>query len=300
MKLLSENFLKALQCPVCKQGSLSLQENELACNGCVARHLISDGKLCFTKTADRDIRQYEAEAATFVNRLKKLVKEWPALFVFLTYAIGSVSFFGQKPKKTIEKLYGDKASEKLVVNVGSGITKVHPAVINLDIFPFKNVDIVADAAALPFKDNSLDMLISESTLEHTLHAEEAMKEMRRVVRPGGFVYISIPFVMPFHASPNDYLRLTHEGLKKKFPDFAPRKVGALGGPASALVTFLMYFLALPFSVISEAAYNLATYFFMAILSPLRIFDLLFNFFPRSLEVSTLIYFIGEKKTAPKS
>lgn len=295
MNLLSEDFVKTLQCPICKKGSLSIREKELVCAGCSTRYAVLDGKLCFAKTADSDMRQYEAEARSFVNRLKKFVKEWPAVFVFLTYAIGSVSFLGQKPKKTIEKLYGKKAPEKLIVNVGSGITKVHPAVINLDIFPFKNVDIVADAASLPFKDNSLDMLISESTLEHTLHAEEAMKEMRRVVRPGGFVYISIPFVMPFHASPNDYSRLTHEGLKQKFYDFTPRKIGALGGPASALVTFLMYFLALPFSIISEAAYNLATYFFMVILSPLRIFDLLFNLFPRSIEVSTLIYFIGEKK-----
>ena len=296
MKSSPRGLLNVLQCPTCRKGELSLMSEQLVCSGCSARHSIIGSQLCFTKTADKDISQYEAEAEQFVNRLKKLVKEWPALFVFLTYAIGSVSFFGQKPKKTIEKLFGERAMEKLIVNVGSGITKVHPAVINLDIFPFKNVDIVADAARLPFKDNSLHMLISESTLEHARNAEEVIREMRRVVRPGGFIYISIPFVMPFHASPNDFMRLTHEGLKQRFHDFTPQKIGALGGPASAFVTFLMYFLALPFSLISEAAYNLATYFFMVILSPLRIFDLLFNLFPRHLEVSALIYFIGEKKT----
>jgi SAM-dependent methyltransferase len=299
MKLFAANLLNSLRCPACTKGGFSQNDEELACGSCSARYPILNSKLCFTKTADEDIKQYEAEAGRFVNRLKKLVKEWPAFFVFLTYAIGSVSFFGRKPKKTIETLFGERAKEKLIVNVGSGITKVHPHVINLDIFPFKNVDVVADAASLPFKDNSLDMLISESTLEHTLHAEEAIREIRRVIKPGGFVYISIPFVMPFHASPNDYLRLTHEGLKQRFHDFTPKKIGALGGPASALVTFLMYFFALPFSLISEAAYNLATYFFMAILSPLRIFDLLFNLFPRHLEVSTLIYFIGEKNAGRK-
>ena len=294
-QLLLERVLRALQCPTCKNGALSLHEDELMCGSCSTHHPIVNGKLCFTKAADSDIRQYEAEAQSFVNRLKKFVKEWPALFVFLTYAIGSVSFLGQKPKRTIEKLYKDKAGEKLIMNVGSGITKVHPAVINLDIFPFKNVDIVADAAALPFKDSSVDMLICESTLEHTSDAETAMREMRRVVKQGGFVYISIPFLMPFHASPNDFLRFTHEGLKIKFSDFTPVKVGALGGPASALVTFLMYFLALPFSLVSEAAYNIATYLFMIVLSPLRFLDLIFNLFPRSLDVSTLIYFIGRRR-----
>lgn len=295
MEILDDNLIRTLRCPACKGSPLSMREERLACNECAAEYPVRDAKICFTKTADAHMRKYEAEANSFVNRLKKRVKEWPALFVFLTYAIGSVSYFGQRPKQTIEKCYGEKAKDKIIINVGSGITTIHPAVINLDIFPFKNVDIVADAAALPFRDNSIDMLISESTIEHAPDAERVIKEMRRVVKQGGFVYVSIPFVMPFHASPNDYSRLTHEGLKQKFSDFTPIKIGALGGPASALVTFLMYFLALPFSVISEATYNLATYVFMAILSPLRIFDLLFNLFPRSIEVSAFIYFIGEKR-----
>ena len=295
MKTLTDKIIQILICPKCRAEHLLCAPTKLTCNRCSAEYPIQNSAFYFTSPHDGTIKKYEAEAGQFVNRLKSLVKKWPALFVFLTYAIGSVSYFGQKPKQTIEKLYGEKAEEKIIVNVGSGITEVHPEVINLDIFPFKNVDIVADAASLPFKDASVDMLISESTIEHTPNAESAIREMRRVVKPGGFVYISIPFIMPFHASPNDYSRLTHEGLKQKFYDFTPIKIGALGGPASALVTFLMYFLALPFSVISEAAYNLATYFFMVILSPLRIFDLLFNLFPRSIEVSAFIYFIGEKR-----
>lgn len=295
MKSLSKDFVNALQCPMCKKGGLSVRDNKLVCSACSESFPVLNEKLCFTKDADTMMQKYDAEAKQFINRLKSLVKKWPALFVFLTYAIGSVSYFGQRPKGTIEKVFGRDAKDKIIVNVGSGITKVHPDVINLDIFPLKNVDIVADAAELPFKDGSVDMLISESTIEHTPNAESAIREMRRVVKPGGFVYISIPFIMPFHASPNDYSRLTHEGLKQKFYDFTPKKVGALGGPASALVTFLMYFFALPFSVISESAYNLATYFFMAVLSPLRIFDLVFNLFPRSIEVSAFIYFIGEKE-----
>ncbi len=273
----------------------TLQEKLLPILRSSVTYSLKEGVFYFTSTDESIIKRYESEAGQFVNRLKSLVKKWPALFVFLTYAVGSVSFFGQRPKKTIEKLYGERTRDKIIVNVGSGITTLHPEVINLDIFPFKNVHIVADASTLPFKDNSVDMLISESTIEHTPDAEKVMREMRRVVKPGGFVYISIPFIMPFHASPNDYIRLTHEGLKQRFPDFTPKRIGALGGPASALVTFLMYFFALPFSVISEASYNIATYLFMVILSPLRIFDLLFDLFPRSIEVSAVIYYIGEKK-----
>ena len=295
MKSLSKDFLNALRCPVCKQGGLSLKKDECVCAVCAERFPVRNSKLCFTKDADAKMQQYDAEAKQFVNRLKSLVKRCPPLFMFLTYAIGSVSYLGERPGRTIRKVFGTDTSNKIIVNVGSGITKLHPDVINLDIFPFKNVDIVADASSLPFKDASVDMLISESTIEHTPDAESVIREMRRVVKPGGFVYISIPFIMPFHASPNDYSRLTHEGLKQKFSYFTPKKVGELGGPASALVTFLMYFLALPFSLVSGSAYNLATYIFMALLSPLRIFDIVFKLFPKSVEVSAFIYFIGEKK-----
>ncbi len=296
MKITESEFIKILVCPKCTAGALSYTQEQMKCAGCSAVYPIKDSALYFASSNDDIIKKYDEEAGQFINRLKALIKKWPSLFVFLTYAIGNISYLGQKPKKTIEKLYGGYTKDKIIINVGSGIPRVHPDVVNLDIFPFKNVDIVADAASLPFKDNSVDMLISESTIEHTPQFEQVIKEMRRVVRPGGFVYISIPFLVPFHASPSDYTRLTHEGLKQQFSDFAPQKVGALGGPASALVTLLMYFFALPFSVFSEAAYNVATYFFMAILSPLRFFDLFFYLFPRSIEVSAMIYYIGEKKS----
>jgi len=139
------------------------------------------------------------------------------------------------------------------------------------------------------------MVITESTLEHIPDAELAIREICRVVKPGGYVYISIPFLMPFHASPNDYVRLTNEGIKHKFAIFEPQRIGMNGGPASALISLLMHFLALPFSIISTSLYNFMTYIFMAILSPLRVFDLVFYLFPRSTDAAAMTYFIGKKK-----
>ncbi len=294
MKITEDNFIKILVCPKCKTDTLSYQREVAVCSSCSSVYPVRNSAFYFTSQNDDIIKKYDKEAGQFINRLKALIKKWPFLFVFLTYAIGNISYLGQKPKNTIKKLYGEYSKDKIIINIGSGITRVHPDVVNLDIFPFKNVDIVADATSLPFKDNSVDMLISESTIEHTPNMERVIKEMRRVVKPGGFVYVSIPFLVPFHASPNDYTRLTHEGLKQQFYDFTPQKIGVLGGPASALVTLLMYFFALPFSIFSEAVYNLATYFFMTILSPLRFLDLIFYLFPHSIEVSAMIYYIGKK------
>ncbi|MBI5045437.1 MAG: methyltransferase domain-containing protein [Candidatus Niyogibacteria bacterium] len=294
MKISDPQFINILSCPLC-QNDLHDRKDNMACEQCGMSYPIRTSAIYLAPKGDQLLRQYREEARSPINRFKALIKTWPWLFDILTLAIGSVSFFGQSAKTTIKKTYGNNTQDKIIINIGSGISRPHPAALNLDIFPFKNVDIVASATALPFKDNSVDMIISESTLEHIPDGETAIKEIMRTVKPGGMVYITIPFLMPFHASPNDYMRLTHEGLKQKFSAFEPIKIGMRGGPASALITFLMYFFALPFSLISESAYNFATYFFMVILSPLRIFDLLFFLFPKSIETATIIYFVGKKK-----
>ena len=50
----------------------------------------------------------------------------------------------------------------------------------------------ADCAALPFADASFDVVVSFETLEHIRAQETFLDEVRRVLRPGGFVAISCP------------------------------------------------------------------------------------------------------------
>jgi len=50
----------------------------------------------------------------------------------------------------------------------------------------------ADCAALPFADGSFDVVVSFETLEHIEAQEAFLGEIRRVLRPGGFVAISCP------------------------------------------------------------------------------------------------------------
>jgi SAM-dependent methyltransferase len=50
----------------------------------------------------------------------------------------------------------------------------------------------ADCAALPFADGSFDAVVSFETLEHIEAQEAFLGEIRRVLRPGGFVAISCP------------------------------------------------------------------------------------------------------------
>ena len=64
-------------------------------------------------------------------------------------------------------------------------------------------DLDDPTGRFPFDDNTFDAVISLATLEHILHLDEHMREIRRILKDGGHLYISTPnytgihFVIPF-------------------------------------------------------------------------------------------------------
>jgi SAM-dependent methyltransferase len=52
--------------------------------------------------------------------------------------------------------------------------------------------VLGDAARLPFPDDWFDAIVSNHSLEHITDLEGAVREMRRVVRGDGYVYIAVP------------------------------------------------------------------------------------------------------------
>ena len=64
----------------------------------------------------------------------------------------------------------------------------HPSLVNVNIGPFANVDVVADAHHLPYADASVDAIFCEAVLEHLVQPHEAVKELFRVCRSEASVY----------------------------------------------------------------------------------------------------------------
>jgi SAM-dependent methyltransferase len=54
------------------------------------------------------------------------------------------------------------------------------------------VDIVASGDQLPFKENTLDFVISSHVIEHFYDPVKTIEEWLRVVKPGGYVFIIAP------------------------------------------------------------------------------------------------------------
>jgi SAM-dependent methyltransferase len=69
-------------------------------------------------------------------------------------------------------------------------------------------------SAIPLRDLSYDAVICNAVLEHVARLDLVLPELRRVLKPGGHLIVSVPFLQPFHACPSDYRRFTAEGLRE--------------------------------------------------------------------------------------
>lgn len=135
-----------------------------------------------------------------------------------------------------EAVVAQQPANALCLAVGGGPTRVHPNLVNLNIDRFANVDVVGDAYALPYADEAVDAVHCEAVLEHLEHPERAVREMFRVLRPGGQVFAATPFLQAFHAYPNHFQNFTLEGHNRLFEraGFSIVSAGACVGPTFAL------------------------------------------------------------------
>ena len=86
--------------------------------------------------------------------------------------------------------------------------------IGLDIVPGKNVDVVPTDPYNwnMFYDNSFDVVISGQAFEHIEFFWLTMKEMSRVLKPGGLLYLTAPSAGHEHKFPVDCWRFFSDGF----------------------------------------------------------------------------------------
>jgi len=100
--------------------------------------------------------------------------------------------------------------------------------VGADYIAGPGVDIVLDLHHIDLPDNSVTTLVCMEVLEHVQFPFDALKEIYRVIKPGGMLIISVPMKLNIHGSPYDYWRYTPDGVKTLLLPFSQAFVGFCG------------------------------------------------------------------------
>ncbi len=78
----------------------------------------------------------------------------------------------------------------------------------------KDIDVFYRSGSLPFEDGTFDSALSTQVLEHVDNPPLYIKEAGRILKTGGRLLLTVPFVWPEHEQPADYTRYSSFGIKK--------------------------------------------------------------------------------------
>lgn len=90
-----------------------------------------------------------------------------------------------------------------VLDLGCGTNKlaaIRPHVIGLDVYPWPEIDLLADTTALPFADKTFDTVTLIACLNHITPRPQVLAECRRVLVPDGRILVTMISPLIGHVS----------------------------------------------------------------------------------------------------
>ncbi|MBW4492985.1 MAG: class I SAM-dependent methyltransferase [Oscillatoria princeps RMCB-10] len=183
-----QKIRESLRCPVCESERLEDIGTGLRCCGCGAEFGLSQTSYNFLT---KDLIEYGN------------VKPAPNV---------SANHYDAVAQSIIKKF-----PNGLILDNGCGLRrKYEDSIVNFEIIDYPTTDVVGIGEKLPFKSNVFDAVFSLAVLEHVKNPFECAREIVRVLKPGGILYIQVPFMQPFHGYPDHYYNMTGSGLKNLF------------------------------------------------------------------------------------
>jgi SAM-dependent methyltransferase len=174
-----------------------------------------------------------------------------------------------------------------------GAGSVVDGYVNVDLFALPGVDVVASAEKLPFRSNLFQRVECDAVLEHVEDPGGVMREIERVLAPGGFAHVVAPFCHPFHEYPRDFRRFTPDGLRQLAGSLEVVAEGWRTGPTATLLVFVIEYVKtwIPWRLPRIVAHGLLGW----LLFPLRYLDVILLRSSRAGQIGNHCYIWLRKK-----
>jgi SAM-dependent methyltransferase len=101
-------------------------------------------------------------------------------------------------------------------------------------------DLVWDGDHIPLSDNAVECVLATEVFEHCPGPERVMCEIGRILKPGGMLFFTVPFLWPLHEVPYDEYRYTPFALERHLRNsgFERIQLQALGGWDASLAQMI--------------------------------------------------------------
>ena len=148
----------------------------------------------------RSVKRTPHPTESALNRLAHVQLEDALHYVASKHATGRLVDVGcgQKP-------YAELLSAFVTEHVGVD----HPE----SPHSLEAADVLSSAYQIPLESGSFDTALLSEVIEHLEDPTAALAEVRRLLRPGGKVILSAPFMWVLHEEPRDFYRYTPNGLR---------------------------------------------------------------------------------------
>lgn len=126
-------------------------------------------------------------------------------------------FFRRAPRLASNSLILDLGGDRLAKRGEFDINRYPVRVITANLSPRKSPNLLANAVDLPFRMSIFDCIICAELFEHVPDPTRVLAEAFRLLRPGGVLLATVPFLYRIHADPSDYARYTAQYWQELLP-----------------------------------------------------------------------------------
>lgn len=247
---LSQTTQGRLRCPACQSRLLQGQADFLCVNfGCGLRFPIVDQVpiLINDLTSLFSREDFVAHRDTTMALSKSRLKHW----VDNVLPTLGKNLKARENYRTFAELLLARDPGPIVLIIGGSIpgkgfesltTKRQIELVETDVSFGPRTQLICDAHDLPFADQSFEGVVIQAVLQYVPDPVRCVREIERVLKPGGLVYAETAFMQQVVHGRYDFTRFTHLGVRRLFRGFAEIESGPMAGPGMALAWAGHYFL----------------------------------------------------------